>query len=73
MNLFTRNCEPCLVVNPDTFLDKVTKTTRTTKKISKNKNKIIQERSIILIDLLPFNAYTLVLFIQLDTYLFTTL
>jgi hypothetical protein len=36
-------------------------------------NKIMRERSIVLIDLLPFGAYTLALFIQLDTCLFTTL
>jgi hypothetical protein len=33
----------------------------------------MREISIVLIDLLPFAAYTLVLFIQLDSYLFTTL
>jgi hypothetical protein len=60
-------------VNPDAFLDKATKITRTTKKISKNKNKIMRERSILLINLLPFGAYTLALFIQLDSYRFTTL
>jgi hypothetical protein len=59
-------------VNPDAFLDKAMKTTRTTKKISKNRNKIMQERSILLIDLLPVGTYTLALFMQLDTYLFTT-
>jgi hypothetical protein len=60
-------------VNPDAFLDKATKTTKMTKKISKNRNKIMQERSIVLIDLLPFGAYNLALFIQHDSYLFTTL
>jgi hypothetical protein len=60
------------MVNPDASLDKATKTTRTTKKVSKNRNKIMRERSIVLIDLLPFGAYTLALFIQLDSYLFTT-
>jgi hypothetical protein len=33
----------------------------------------MRERSIVLIDLLPFDANTLALFIQLDSYLFTTL
>jgi hypothetical protein len=36
-----------------------------TKKISKNRNNIMRERSIVLIDLLPFGTYTLALFIQL--------
>jgi hypothetical protein len=60
-------------VNPDAFLDKATKTIRTTKKISKNRNKIMRERSIVLIDLLPLGAYTLAQFIQLNSCLFTTL
>jgi hypothetical protein len=33
----------------------------------------MRERTIVLIDLLPFDAYTLALFIQLDSYIFTTL
>jgi hypothetical protein len=60
-------------VNLDAFLDKATNTTTMTKKISKNRNKIMLDRSIVLIDLLPFGAYTLALFLQLDSYLFTTL
>jgi hypothetical protein len=43
-----------------------------TKKINKNRNEIMLERSIILIDLLLFDAHTLALFIQLNCYLFTT-
>jgi hypothetical protein len=33
----------------------------------------MREKCIVLIDLLLFGAYTLALFIQLDSYLFTTL
>jgi hypothetical protein len=33
----------------------------------------MRERSIVLIDLLTFGTYTLALFIQLDSYLITTL
>jgi hypothetical protein len=61
------------MVNPDVFLDKAIKTTRTTKKISKNRNKIMRERNIVLMDLLPFDTYTLTLFIQLDSYIFIIL
>jgi hypothetical protein len=33
----------------------------------------MRERSIVLIDLLPFGAYALTLFIQLNSYLFITI